>query len=151
MKDNLSGYRRGVGIVLRNPLRQVLMTRRIKEKAWQFPQGGIDLGESDEDALFREMMEELGTNKADIVTKIKYPLTYNFPKTLDHPYPYKGQAIQWFLLNFNGHDDDINLNTPHPEFDMWMWSDFNTAIDRIVDFKKDMYQKICQEFFDFLI
>jgi putative (di)nucleoside polyphosphate hydrolase len=147
MKDNLSGYRRGVGIVLRNPLKQVLIARRIKEKTWQLPQGGVDLGESDEDALFREMMEELGTNNATVLNQTTQPLTYDFPSSLSHPYPYKGQSIQWFLLNFNGHDEDINLNTPHPEFDMWMWSDFNGVIDKIVDFKKDMYEKIFKEFF----
>jgi putative (di)nucleoside polyphosphate hydrolase len=146
MKDNLSGYRRGVGIVLCNPLKQVLIARRIKEKAWQFPQGGIDPGESDETAMFREMMEELGTKKGSIIHQTQHPLTYDFPSSLSHPYPHKGQSIQWFLLNFEGNDNDININTLHPEFDMWKWVDFHEAIQQIVDFKKDMYKKIYKEF-----
>jgi putative (di)nucleoside polyphosphate hydrolase len=142
-------YRKCVGIVMCNADKQVFVAARkdLKDDAWQMPQGGIDKGETAEEALYRELLEEIGTNSITPIATSAYWYTYDFP----HPVhgkrnKYKGQAQKWFLARFTGHDRDINLETDHPEFKKWRWIPFAETIDLIVDFKRPVYQAVYDEF-----
>ena len=145
------GYRPNVGIVILNENNQVLWAKRIAEDAWQFPQGGINEGESLEEAMYRELMEEvgLGPNHVRILGKTKDWLRYEVPKQWvrrDGASQYKGQKQIWFLLKFVGNDSDVLLtNSDKPEFDSWRWDDFWSPLKQVIDFKREVYKKALNE------
>lgn len=145
-------YRRGVGALLLNPAGEVLVARRIDtpEDAWQFPQGGIDKGERPRRAVLRELMEELGTDKAEIIAKSASWYSYDLPvELLGRVWKgrYRGQRQRWFALRFTGRDDDIDLAaSPHPEFDAWRWSPLATTPALAVPFKRQLYEALVSEF-----
>ena len=143
-------YRKGVGIVIVNPDGQFFLGKRIGKEAWQFPQGGIDEGESPEDALYRELYEETGLKKdrVEIVTVSNKWLVYHIPHIFQRSKrQFDGVMQKWFLLKFLGNSEDINLNvTGHAEFDAWKWGDRTTAIDSVIRFKKAVYMSILDEF-----
>ena len=118
-------YRRGVGIMLLNPERRIFAGRRIDTPgAWQMPQGGIDKGESPREAALRELHEEVGTDKAEILAETAGWLTYELPGNLHLEAwggRYRGQQQKWFAMRFLGKDRDIRLDAHHPEFDAWKW------------------------------
>tara|TARA_B100001057_G_scaffold224669_2_gene224971 strand:+ start:8595 stop:9089 length:495 start_codon:yes stop_codon:yes gene_type:complete len=154
---NMKGknYRKGVGIIIVNHSGQFFLGKRIGAEAWQFPQGGIDEGESTKEALFRELHEETGLlqDKVEIVDVSRKWLVYHIPHVFQRSNKkYDGAMQKWFLLKFNGDDDkDINLNaSEHAEFDAWKWADRNTAIKSVIKFKKKVYESILQEFSDIL-
>lgn len=144
-------YRRGVGIFLINQEGLVFVAKRIDTKAesWQLPQGGIDENEDPQTAVMREMLEEIGTNKATILAVSDEPLTYDLP---DEIVPkiwkgqFRGQKQDWFLLRFEGSDQDINIQTEHPEFCEWKWAPIETIEEMIVPFKKELYKNIIKLF-----
>ena len=119
------GYRPNVGIVILNDNNKVLWAKRATEDAWQFPQGGINEGESLEEAMYRELMEEVGLspNHVEIIGQTKDWLRYDVPRQWvrrDGYVRYRGQKQIWFLLKFIGKDSDILLtNSQNPEFDSW--------------------------------
>ena len=119
------GYRPNVGIVILNGNNKVLWAKRAAEDAWQFPQGGINEGESLEEAMYRELMEEVGLspNHVEIIGQTKDWLRYDVPRQWvrrDGYVRYRGQKQIWFLLKFIGKDSDILLtNSQNPEFDSW--------------------------------
>ena len=143
-------YRLGIGIMMINQNGQVFIAERIKPKgAWQMPQGGIDKNESPKKALYRESMEEIGTNNFSIITESKNWYQYDFPLIYQNKWfngKYRGQKQKWFLLKFLGNDNEININFCTPEFVDWKWIDINKLESIIVDFKKSMYKKISDEF-----
>tara|TARA_R110002124_G_scaffold64985_2_gene177597 strand:+ start:403334 stop:403831 length:498 start_codon:yes stop_codon:yes gene_type:complete len=144
-------YRACVGIALFNKEGQVFVGERIDSPgAWQMPQGGIDAGEDLEIAAFREMMEEIGTNKADILEIGSKKLTYDLPPHLLGRLwknQYRGQEQTWIALRFHGEDVDFNLNAHNPpEFQKWKWVGLNEILDLIVPFKKDTYQEVITMF-----
>lgn len=144
-------HRLGVGIVLIGPQARVFVARRIDtaEAAWQMPQGGIDEGETPRDAVFREMAEEIGTDKADILEETDGWLNYDLPPDIaDRIWKgrFRGQKQKWFLLRFTGKDSDIDIATEHPEFSDWMWADFKTLPDLIVPFKRPLYAAVVDIF-----
>ena len=151
-------YRKCVGAALFNDRGQVWLGKRIDEKskfrryAWQMPQGGIDLGEDPADAVMRELMEETGTDKAQIYRSSVNWFNYDLPKNQqrnDHYGNFKGQTQKWFALRFNGSDNDFNLNTyEKPEFSEWRWASLNDIADLIVPFKRDVYVNVVNEFKD---
>ena len=115
------GYRANVGIVVCNNKKKVLWAKRTNEDAWQFPQGGINEGESPKEAMFRELKEEVGLEPShvEIIARTKDWLRYDVPKNWirkDWRDRYKGQKQIWFLLRLTGHDSDVSLkNTKKPE------------------------------------
>jgi putative (di)nucleoside polyphosphate hydrolase len=151
-------YRQCVGAVLFNKQGQVWLGKRIEEKnkfrryAWQMPQGGIDPGEDPSVAVMRELMEETGTDRAQIYRSSVHWFNYDLPKKLmrnDHNGGFKGQTQKWFALRFNGSDSDFNLNTHEkPEFSEWRWASLNDIADLIVPFKRDVYVNVVDEFKD---
>jgi putative (di)nucleoside polyphosphate hydrolase len=148
-------YRAGVGIMLLNPRREVFVARRIDStaEAWQMPQGGIDEGEEPFNAALREMEEEIGTHKASLIAETSGWLAYDLPAELIGKIwkgKYRGQRQKWYLLRFEGRDSDINIHTPDPEFLEWKWTTPQSLPDLIVPFKRDLYQRILQEFQPYL-
>ena len=145
------GYRPNVAIVILNDNDKVLWAKRVAEDAWQFPQGGINEGESLEEAMYRELMEEvgLGPNHVKILGKTKDWLRYEVPKQWvrrDGASRYKGQKQIWFLLKFVGNDSDVLLtNSDKPEFDSWRWDDFWSPLKQVIDFKREVYKKALNE------
>lgn len=149
-------YRPCVGIMLINQQGDIFGGQRLdnRAEAWQMPQGGIDEGEDVETACFREMREEIGTNKADILRFHPDWLNYDIPRPLaDNLWSgaYRGQTQKWVALRFTGEDTDINIQTEDPEFISWQWLSPDELIQRAVPFKRDVYTNIMAEFKDLLI
>ncbi len=139
-------YRKGVGAFIINNENQIFMAERLDVKnQWQMPQGGVEENENLDVAIFRELQEEIGTDKFNIISKtnwLKYDLPTDAQKNLSNG-KYIGQQQIWYFLEFLGDNDDINLNfDKHPEFSQWEWVQKETLLDRIINFKKNMYQEI---------
>jgi putative (di)nucleoside polyphosphate hydrolase len=148
-------YRPCVGIFLINAAGDVFSGRRIdsRAEAWQMPQGGIDLGETPVQACLREMEEEIGTRKAEVLHEIDEWLNYDIPVALaDRLWhgQYKGQKQKWILLQYLGTDADINIATQEPEFCEWQWLSPENLIDLAVPFKRDVYRHVLAEFKPFI-
>jgi putative (di)nucleoside polyphosphate hydrolase len=145
-------YRPAVGIMLVNRHGEVFVGHRIDMPAmpaWQMPQGGVDPGETPRQAAMRELEEEIGTVKADILAESRVWLTYDLPVELAGGIwggRYRGQRQKWFVMRFTGSDGDINLATEHPEFDAWQWVAPDRLPDLIVPFKRQLYIDILAEF-----
>jgi len=136
--------------VLLNRAGLAFVARRLDTPdAWQFPQGGIDEGETPEQAVLREMEEEIGTNQAEILTQAATWIAYDLPPDLaDRAWKgkYRGQTQLWFCARFTGEDSAINLATAHPEFDAWRWVPLAEVPDLIVAFKRALYRQVVNEF-----
>ena len=133
---------------------EILVGRRLDHPSgfWQMPQGGIDENENPEEAVWREMMEEIGTNKAKLLKVSSQWINYDIPsetlKTLPWGHKYIGQTQKWFAFQFTGEENDINVGTVNPEFSEWKWTKINLIVDEIVPFKRDVYSTILKEFKD---
>jgi putative (di)nucleoside polyphosphate hydrolase len=145
------GFRPNVGIILLNQRNQVFWGKRIRTHSWQFPQGGIDRGESPEQAMFRELHEEIGLmpEHVRIIARTRDWLRYEVPERYirrDARGHYKGQKQIWFLLQLLGQDWNLNLRaTSHPEFDAWRWNDYWVPLDVVVEFKRGVYEMALRE------
>ena len=150
------GFRPNVGIILLNQKNQVFWGKRIRTHSWQFPQGGIDRGETPEQAMFRDLHEEVGLlpNHVRLVARTRDWLRYEVPDRYirrDARGHYKGQKQIWYLLQLMGHDWDLNLRaTNHPEFDAWRWNDYWVPLDVVVEFKRGVYEMALTELARFL-
>ena len=139
-----------------NTHKEVLVGRRLDHPSgyWQMPQGGIDDNENPTEAVWREMLEEIGTNKAELIKISNQWINYDIPsetlKTLPWGDIYIGQTQKWFAFDFLGEDHDINVGTDNPEFSEWKWSRMDSIVDSIVPFKRNVYSKILEEFKDLL-
>lgn len=145
-------YRLCVGMIILNKHNEILIGRRLDHPSgyWQMPQGGIDKNEIPEEAVWREMMEEIGTNNAKLIHQSSQWINYEIPedtlKTLPWGNLYIGQTQKWFVFQFTGKNSDINVGTENPEFSEWKWTHHDTLIDNAVPFKRDLYQKVLEEF-----
>jgi putative (di)nucleoside polyphosphate hydrolase len=146
------GYRSAVGVMLLSRAGEVFVARRIDMPvmpAWQMPQGGIDPGETPVQAALRELKEEIGTDKAEILGESSRWLKYDLPEELARGMwggRYRGQRQKWFAMRFTGNDMDIDLATDHPEFDAWKWIQPEQLPEMIVPFKRQLYLDILIEF-----
>lgn len=159
LRDTLP-YRPNVGAVLFNRAGLVFVARRAHfpnaegaAGGWQLPQGGIDPAEDPRRAVLRELAEEIGTDRAEIVGEHPDWFTYDLPDALIgralHG-RYRGQRQRWFALRFTGSDDDIRLDAdPHPEFDAWCWTRLAELPALAVDFKRPIYQVLARDFVRF--
>jgi putative (di)nucleoside polyphosphate hydrolase len=145
------GYRPNVGIILVNTRDHAFWGKRVREHAWQFPQGGIKPGESPEQAMYRELMEEVGLSPVHvrILGRTRHWLRYDVPahwvrrETRPH---YRGQKQIWYLLRLVGRDCDVCLRrSERPEFDAWRWSDYWVPLDAVVEFKREVYYQALTE------
>ena len=145
------GFRANVGIVLINHEGYALLARRIGMPAWQFPQGGVQEGESPIDAMYRELDEELGLDKTQVKLLgqtrkwLKYTLPERFVRRHQTPLCI-GQRQLWFLLELAVADEKINLlSFSEPEFDTWQWVPYWEPINKVVDFKRNVYKQALEE------
>lgn len=145
------GYRPNVGIILCNTRNQVFWGKRVNQHAWQFPQGGIQSGETPEQAMFRELQEEVGLlpEHVRILGRTREWLRYDVPAhwtRRDSRGLYRGQKQIWFLLRLTGRDCDVSLRASgHPEFDAWRWNDYWVPMEAVVDFKREVYRMALEE------
>ncbi len=144
-------YRPGVGIMLLNKASEVFVGQRIDNPAdaWQMPQGGIDEGEDPLVAAWREMKEEIGTDRAELLAESRGWLNYDLPPDLaDRIWKgrYRGQRQKWFAFRFAGADSDIRIETAHPEFRAWKWAAMRELPGLIVPFKRKLYADLLLEF-----
>ena len=150
------GFRPNVGIILLNHRNQVFWGKRIRTHSWQFPQGGINYGESPEQAMFRELHEEVGLlpDHVRIVARTRDWLRYEVPLHFirkDARGHYRGQKQIWFLLQLTGRDSDMNLRaTNHPEFDAWRWHEYWVPLETVIEFKRGVYETALSELARFL-
>ena len=157
MKLDPKDYRPNVGMMIINNQKKIFVGKRIDHPSefWQMPQGGIDYQEKPEFAALREMEEEVGIKKNKV--KLIYQITdwyyYSIPKDLAQTLwkgRYKGQRQKWFLFEFKGTESDINIHTEHPEFSDYKWVTKDFLVPNIVPFKKEIYNKLLEDFKDYL-
>ncbi|WP_421989204.1 RNA pyrophosphohydrolase [Roseococcus sp.] len=153
-------YRPNVGAVLFNAAGLILVARRADMPnaegapgGWQLPQGGVDAGEDLRVAVLRELEEEVGTAKAEIIAEHPEWLNYDLPPELLGKAlggKFRGQTQKWFALRFTGTDADIRLDLdPHPEFDAWRWARLSELPEMAVAFKAEIYRRLAVDFAEF--
>lgn len=150
------GYRLNVGIVLCNDYGQVLWAKRYKQHAWQFPQGGINYGETPEQAMYRELFEEIGLRYYDVSVLtathfwLRYKLPYRLIRWRMNPVCF-GQKQKWFLLRLLSQDTKINIKQGKEYvFDTWKWVSLWYPVREVVFFKRNVYRKVMREFVDII-
>ncbi|MCL1886509.1 MAG: RNA pyrophosphohydrolase [Betaproteobacteria bacterium] len=150
------GFRPNVGIILLNANNKVWWGKRAREHSWQFPQGGIKHGETPEQAMYRELLEETGLQREHVKVVgrtrdwLRYEVPSNYIKREIRGH-YRGQKQIWFLLRMIGRDSDFNLrSTNNPEFDAWRWHEYWVPLDVVIEFKRDVYFKALNELSRFL-
>ena len=145
------GFRANVGIILCNREGRLLWARRLGQDSWQFPQGGIKHNESPEEALYRELHEEVGLEPrhVEIIGCTQGWLRYRLPKRFIrfHSKPVCiGQKQRWFMLRLVADDEAVRLDqSDKPEFEEWRWVDYWLPLQEIVFFKRRVYEKALQE------
>ena len=149
------GYRANVGIILSNDEGAVLWARRMVQDAWQFPQGGINPGEDAEQAMYRELWEEVGLEAGDVrvLAATDSWLRYKLPRRMvrHHSQPVCiGQKQKWFALRFDGADDEIDISgIGHAaEFDLWRWEKLERLPELVIPFKRKVYEQVAEAFRD---
>ena len=149
-------YRNGVGIVVLNNENKVFVAKRIDnpKNFWQMPQGGVDEGEDLLNAAYRELKEETSIFNVKLIKEIEDWTQYDLPSKLIGIIwkgRYKGQTQKWFIFKFLGNDTEINIKTKNPEFLDWKWIEIGKITEIVVDFKKEVYQKVEKEIKKLLI
>jgi putative (di)nucleoside polyphosphate hydrolase len=149
---NVKSYRKNVGLIVLDRNNQLLVCRRKGKKTWQFPQGGIDVGESNTQAAYRELFEEVGIkrNQVNILQKSKHWYHYDLPDKY-RPRPkslknFKGQIQKWYMLQANTNLEINLLNEIPQEFVEFKWSTYWYCLSCVVPFKRDVYRNVLTEF-----
>ena len=142
--------RKGVGIIVLNKKNQVFVGKRKDNPndKWQMPQGGVDEREDNFAAMQRELFEETSIKNIKIIKEIDNVYEYELPENLVGIIwkgKFRGQKQKWFITRFLGQDNEINLDTKHPEFIQWKWLNPKKLPKVIVDFKKNLYLKLLNE------
>ena len=142
--------RQGVGIIVLNKDNKVFVGKRKDNPIdkWQMPQGGVDKNENLINAMKRELYEETSIKSIEVLKELENWLSYELPVELLGKIwkgRFRGQKQKWFIVKFTGSENEINLNTKHPEFIEWKWVNIDQLPDVIVDFKKNVYQKLKEE------
>ena len=151
------GYRPNVGIILTNGREEVFWGKRVNQHAWQFPQGGIKHGETPEQAMYRELEEEVGLQPPHvrILGRTRQWLRYEVPERWvrrDWRGTYRGQKQIWFLLRLVGRDCDVSLRAGEkPEFDAWRWNEYWVPLEAVIEFKREVYGQALTELHRYLI
>ncbi len=154
---DVDGYRPNVGIILSNGAGQLLWARRIGQDAWQFPQGGIGENESPEEAMYRELREEVGLQPEDvrIIARTRGWLRYRLPRRLvrRHTRPVCiGQKQIWFMLALVCDESRVRFDlTDRPEFDYWRWVEYWEPLKEVVAFKRRVYRQALEEFAPYVL
>lgn len=145
------GFRANVGIILANDQGRLLWARRVGQDAWQFPQGGISAGESPEEALYRELQEEVGLTETAVklVASTQGWLRYRLPKRYIRKGQLPlciGQKQKWFLLQMMADDSAVNVSSDaKPEFDHWRWVSYWYPLTQVIPFKREVYRSALKE------
>ena len=147
MEKNNLPMRQGVGVIILNNQNKIFVGKRKDNPVdkWQMPQGGIDQGEDHLTAMKRELYEETSIKSIEVIKELEGYYEYMLPKNLVGVIwkgKFKGQRQKWFVTKFIGNEKEINLNTKNPEFIEWKWIIADELPNVIVNFKKEMYQKI---------
>ena len=150
MDNHQLPMRTGVGIIVLNNNNQVFVGKRKDNPGdkWQMPQGGVDKGEDFITAMRRELIEETSIKNIKILKEIQNMYQYELPNNLVGIIwrgKFRGQRQKWFITKFLGKDNEINLDTQHPEFIDWKWIDPQDLPEVIVDFKKELYFNLLKE------
>lgn len=143
-------YRPAVGMMIVNKENKIFMGQRHEQlaPAWQMPQGGISPHEETDQAMLRELQEEVGTRDIEIIVKSKEWYTYDLPEELAKRLwngRFKGQKQIWYALRFRGYDEDINIHTYHPEFRLWKWVEKEGVLDLAIPFKRHLYERVLED------
>lgn len=148
---DLEGYRANVGIILMRASGQVFLGRRVGGRGWQFPQGGMRVGEEVEQAAFRELQEEVGLVPDDVepigatADWLRYRLPPRFQRRHQQPLCI-GQKQRWLLMRVRSDDTRFDLaSTAEPEFDRWRWADYWEPVREVIYFKRPVYVRALQE------
>ena len=145
-------FRRNAGIVVFRADKKVLLCQRNDmPDSWQFPQGGIEDGETPQQAAARELCEETSLQGLQRIATLTEAARYHFPPDViasmkKRGFNNAGQDMYWSLFYFDGNDAEINLNTETPEFKAIKWTSLEKAVELAVDFKKPAYEKMYQAF-----
>tara|TARA_B100001123_G_C15207585_1_gene985885 strand:+ start:740 stop:1213 length:474 start_codon:yes stop_codon:yes gene_type:complete len=150
MKNNNLPLRNGVGIALLNKKNKIFVGKRIDnpKNSWQMPQGGIDEGENLLAAAKRELEEETSIKSVILLKELDEWLEYNLPQNLMGKIwqgKYRGQRQKWFIMKFQGKDEEINVKTKKPEFFEWKWVEPSKLSNIVVNFKLNIYKRIQKE------
>ena len=150
-------YRPCVGLMLLNREGKIFVGQRIDNdyEAWQMPQGGIDDGETAEEAALRELTEETGlpSDQIRVLRESSYWHPYDLPRRLVARLwqgRFRGQTQRWFAMRYSGPDDAVDIDGDEPEFRAWAWMDHEELVRKIVPFKRDTYMQVFDEFADLI-
>ena len=151
MQKETKTYRPNVAAIILSPKYPLtcelfIASRTDIKNAWQFPQGGIDKSETPQEALFRELKEEIGTDEVDIIAEYPEWISYDFPNEIvKKMYPYDGQIQKYFLVRLQ-EESKININTKEPEFDAYKFVEVKDLFDYITYFKRPVYKQVLEYF-----
>jgi len=139
-----NNYRQNVAAVITNNNNEILICQRVDNKAWQFPQGGVDNGETQINALFRELLEELGTINFKALSRTQKTYKYKWPNMLNSRDNYIGQEQTYYLVKFLGEDSDFHID--NREFKAFKWTQKDDVLKKVEKVRRPTYEKVFKEF-----